>query len=82
MQLRKNLNLYLSGIVVFTLTLLLLSTAFVLDESLGNRVAKIFWFLQSHYRGRYSLHPAGMDTSFSFFAARPAGSSVRGLHPL
>ena len=44
MQLRKNLNLYLSGIVVFTLTLLLLSTAFVLDESLGNRVAKIFWF--------------------------------------
>ena len=44
MQLRKNLNLYLSGIVVFTLTILLLSTAFALDESLGNRVAKIFWF--------------------------------------
>ena len=44
MQLRKNLTLYLSGIVVFTLTLLLLSTAFILDESLGNRVAKIFWF--------------------------------------
>ena len=44
MQLRKNLTLYLSGIAVFTLTLLLLSTAFVLDESLGNRVAKIFWF--------------------------------------
>ena len=40
MQLRKNLTLYLSGIAVFTLTLLLLSTAFVLDESLGNRVAK------------------------------------------
>ena len=44
MQLRKNLNLYLSGIVVFTLTILLLSTAFALDESLGNRIAKIFWF--------------------------------------
>lgn len=44
MQLRKNLNLYLSGIVVFTLAILLLSTAFALDESLGNRVAKIFWF--------------------------------------
>ena len=44
MQLRKNLTLYLSGIAVFTLPLLLLSTAFVLDESLGNRVAKIFWF--------------------------------------
>lgn len=42
MQLRKNLNLYLSGIVVFTLTILLLSTAFALDESLGNRIAKIF----------------------------------------
>ena len=44
MQLRKNLNLYLSGIVVFMLTILLLSTAFALDENLGNRVAKIFWF--------------------------------------
>lgn len=44
MQHRKNLNLYLSGIVVFTLTILLLSTAFALDESLGNRIAKIFWF--------------------------------------
>ena len=44
MQLRKNLNLYLSGIVVFMLTILLLSTAFALDESLGNRIAKIFWF--------------------------------------
>lgn len=40
MQLRKNLNLYLSGIVVFMLTILLLSTAFALDESLGNRIAK------------------------------------------
>lgn len=35
MQLRKNLNLYLSGIVVFMLTILLLSTAFALDENLG-----------------------------------------------
>ncbi|MFR5658945.1 MAG: hypothetical protein ACLUDU_13660 [Butyricimonas faecihominis] len=30
--------------MVFTLTILLLSTAFALDESLGNRIAKIFWF--------------------------------------
>lgn len=42
MQLRKNLNLYLSGIVVFMLTILLLSTAFALDENLGSRVAKVF----------------------------------------
>ncbi len=44
MQLRKNLSIYLAGIVVFTLTMLLLSTAFALNESLGNRIAKIFWF--------------------------------------
>ena len=44
MQFREHIKTYLPGIVVFTLVLLLLSTAFAVDETLGNRVAKIFYF--------------------------------------
>ena len=44
MRFREHIKTYLPGIVVFTLVLLLLSTAFAVDETLGNRVAKIFCF--------------------------------------
>ena len=77
MQLRKNLNLYLSGIVVFMLTILLLSTAFALDESLGNRIAKIFWFYKVIIVAGIACIP-----SFPFFDNRPAGSPLCGLYSL
>lgn len=44
MQFREHIKTYLPGIVVFTLVTLLLSTAFATDETLGNRVAKIFCY--------------------------------------
>lgn len=82
MQLRKNLNLYLSGIVVFMLTILLLSTAFALDESFGNRIAKIFWFYKVIIVAGIACITARMDASFPFFDNRPAGSPLCGLYPL